>query len=338
MRQDGDPVNNDAMSEAVTDETEQPPAADSDGTDGDTPDRATLAAQVDLLREENRRLREEYTRARRSNYRRTALGLALVGAVAAGAGILFPGARTVLFALGATGIFGALLTYYLTPERFIAVSVGEAIYRAFADNGRALADDLGLGEPVYVPRAVADDVRLYVPQADADGATALPKDDALDPGFVIGDETRGLALVPTGDTLFEEFERSLTGPLAERPGTLAEQLADGLIEQFELVDGADVDASRERVTVGISGPAYGDVGRFDHPVASFLAGGFARAFDVPTDVTVTEADGRADVSVTVRPANDGGMFGTDSTDEDDAPEGFAVQESQADAEADVENE
>jgi hypothetical protein len=308
MRQDGDPVNNDTMSEAVTDETEQPPAADSDGTDADTPDRATLAAQVDLLREENRRLREEYTRARRSNYRRTALGLALVGAFAAGAGVLFPGARTVLFALGATGLFGALLTYYLTPERFIAVSVGEAIYRAFADNGRALADDLGLGDPVYVPREVADDVRLYVPQADTDGATELPDDDALDPGFVIGDGTRGLALVPTGDTLFEEFERSLTGPLADTPGTLAEQLADGLAEQFELVDGADVDASSERVTVGISGSAYGDVGRFDHPVASFLAGGFARAFDVPTEATVTEADGQADVAVTVRPAGEDGAF------------------------------
>jgi hypothetical protein len=335
MRQDGDPVNNDAMSEAVTDETEQPPADDSDGTDGDTPDRATLAAQVDLLREENRRLREEYTRARRSNYRRTALGLALVGAVAVGAGVLFPGTRTVLFALGATGIFGALLTYYLTPERFIAVSVGEAIYRAFAGNGRALADDLGLGEPVYVPREVADDVRLYVPQAEADGAGTFPEDDALDPGFVIGDETRGLALVPTGDTLFEEFERSLTGPLAGTPGTLAEQLADGLVEQFELVDGADVDANRERVTVGISGSAYGAVGRFDHPVASFLAGGFARAFDVPADVTVTEADGRADVAVTVRPAGEDGTFSTDSTAEGDAPEGSADQEAQADTEAEA---
>lgn len=324
------------MSEAVTDDTEQSTTADSDGTDqSDRPSHATLTAQVDLLREENRRLREEYKYARRSNYRRTALGLALVGGIAVGAGMLFPGTRTVLFALGATGIFGALLTYYLTPERFITVSVGEAIYRAFADNGRALADDLGLGEPVYVPREVADDVRLYAPQADADGSGTLPEDDALDPGFVIGETSRGLALVPTGDTLFEEFERSLTGPLADTPGTLAEQLADGLVEQFELVDGADVDASRERVTVGISGSAYGAVGRFDHPVASFLAGGFARAFDVPTDVTVTEADGRSDVAVTVRPTSEDGTFDTDSTDEEAAPEDSADQESRSDAEAEA---
>ncbi|WP_276257985.1 hypothetical protein [Haloglomus litoreum] len=278
-----------------SDSDESPAAQDAQ------PDRATLAAQLDLLQEENRRLREEYARARQQHYRRTALGLALVGAVAAGAGVLFPGARTVLFALGATGLFGALLTYYLTPERFISASVGEAVYSTLATNSSALLADLGLADPVYVPRGASDDVRLFVSQADADDETALPDDTDLEPGFVITDGTRGLALAPTGDALFDEFERSLTGPLADAPSALAEQLADGLVEQFELVDGTDVDASHERVTVGISGSAYGDVGRFDHPVASFLAAGFARGFEVATTAEVTEADGRADVAVTVRP-------------------------------------
>lgn len=283
--------------------------AESPATQDTPPDRATLAAQLDLLQEENRRLREEYARARQQSYRRTALGLALVGAVAAGAGVLFPGARTVLFALGATGLFGALLTYYLTPERFISVSVGEAVYSTLATNGSALLDDLGLADPVYVPRGATDDVRLFVSQADADDETAVPNDTDLDPGFVVTDTTRGLALAPTGDALFDEFERSLTGPLADAPGTLAEQLADGLVEQFELVDGTDVDASRERVTVGISRSAYGDVGRFDHPVTSFLAAGFACGFEVATAAEVTEADGRADVAVTVRPVPADEEFG-----------------------------
>ena len=299
------------------------------GTESDTTDtsarddqsgRATLAAQVDLLQEENRRLREEYTRARQNNYRRTALGLALVGAIAAGGGVLFPSARTVLFALGATGLFGALLTYYLTPERFIAVSVGEAVYSALAENGAALSDDLGLADPVYVPRGASDDVRLYLPQADVDSADTIPDADALAPGFVVTGTARGLALVPTGDTLFDEFERSLTGPLADTPGTLGEQLVDGLVEQFELVDGAHVDASPGRVTVGVSGSAYAAVERFDHPVASFLAAGFARAFEVPTEVEVTEADGRAEVAVTVRPTSEDEEFRAENIDEPDGEE------------------
>jgi hypothetical protein len=281
---------------------------DSPAAQDDQPNRATLAAQLDLLQEENRRLRREYARARQQSYRRTALGLALVGIVAAGAGVLFPGARTVLFALGATGLFGALLTYYLTPERFISVSVGEAVYSALATNGTALRDDLGLADSVYIPRGASDDVRLFAPQADTDDETALPDDADLEPGFVITDTTRGLALVPTGDALFDEFERSLTGPLADAPSALAEQLSDGLVEQFELVDGTDVDASHKRVTVGISGSAYGDVGRFDHPVASFLAAGFARGFEVATTAEVTEADGRADAAVTVRPAREDEAF------------------------------
>ncbi len=296
---------------SATDESQAAPDAQ--------PNRATLAAQLDLLQEENRRLREEYARARQQSYRRTAFGLALVGAVAAGAGVLFPGARTVLFALGATGLFGALLTFYLTPERFISVSVGEAVYGTLATNGTALLDDLGLTAPVYVPRSASNDVRLFASQADSEDDAALPDDAELSPGFVVTDTTRGLALVPTGDALFDEFERSLTGSLANAPGALAEQLADGLVEQFELVDGADVDASRERVTVGISGSAYGEVGGFDHPVASFLAAGFARGFEVPTAVEVTEADGRADVAVTVRPAQADATFGrVEGSDEADA--------------------
>jgi len=310
MSQEAETGDEHGMSGALDEDERGEAEADSDASgetadhQDDRPDRATLAAQLDLLQEENRRLSREYARARQQSYRRTALGLALVGVVAAGAGVLFPGARTVLFALGATGVFGALLTYYLTPERFISVSVGEAVYGTLATNGTALRDDLGLADPVYVPRGASDDVRLFASQADGDGAPEIPSGADLEPGFVITDTTRGLALVPTGDALFDEFERSLTGPLADAPSTLAEQLADGLVEQFELVDGADVDASHERVTVGISGSAYGEVGRFDHPVASFLAAGFARGFEVPTETEVTEADGRADVAVTVRPARE----------------------------------
>lgn len=67
-------------------------------------------------------------------------------------------------------------------------------------------------------------------------------------------------------------------------------------------DGADVEASCESVTVGIPGSACGDVGRSEYPAASVLAAGFARGLEVPTEAEVTEANGRANVAVMIRPA------------------------------------
>ena len=71
---------------------------------------ADLAAQVELLAEENRRLRAEYARARQTTYRRTALGLFAVGALAVLGGVAFPHSSDVLFALGGTGLFAGVLT------------------------------------------------------------------------------------------------------------------------------------------------------------------------------------------------------------------------------------
>lgn len=274
-------------------------------------DQAELAAQIDLLAEENRRLRREYARARRSQYRRTALGLVGLGLLAVGGAAVFPEARTVLLALGATGLFAGLLTYYLTPEQFIPARVGERVYAALAANGAVLAADLGLAdERVYVPTGDPDDpVRLFLPQHED---YEVPDGDALGDVFVVtGDErARGVSLKPTGQALFGEFERALAGPLSDDPGTLAEQLADALVEQFELVDSTRVDAAvddegedgdgrgGDRVTVGVSGSAYGAVDRFDHPVASVLATGLVHGLDAPVAVDVTPGDDRTDYLVT----------------------------------------
>jgi uncharacterized small protein (DUF1192 family) len=271
-----------------------------------------LRARIDLLEGENRRLREEYARARRSQYRRTAIALFLVGAVALGAGALFPAVRNVLIAVGSVGVFAAILTVYLTPERFVPASVGERVYAAHADAGAAVVADLGLTDArVYVP---ADDgadpetpARLFVPQHVG---YEIPGADALDRPFVVTDDERGrgVALAPTGGALFAEFERALAGPLAEQPGGLADQLADALVEQFELVATArpEVAADEGRVTVGLSGSTYGGVDRFDHPVGSFLAVGFAVGLDQPVTASVATGDDRSDYLVTVEWAvNDG---------------------------------
>lgn len=279
-------------------------ATSADATGADAADAAALAGQLDVLAAENRRLRAEYARARRTRYRRSALGLAALGTVAALAGAVFPDARTVLFALAGTGLFTGVLTYYLTPERFLAAAIGRDVYTALADNELALVTELGLQDrSVYVPRerASTPPAWLFVPhRSDYE----VPDDDALEALFVVTetDRSRGVSFRPSAAPLYEEFDRALADDLADEPAALAAQLAEGLTEQFELADGTtlDVDPEGDRVSIGITESAYGPLDRFDHPIESFLGVGFARGLDLPVTVETTPAEGRADSLVTCR--------------------------------------
>ena len=286
-------------------ETNRSSASDTDTTSETTtePERADetpteLAARAELLAAENRRLREEYARARRSRYRRTALGLGIVGVIAVAAGLIFPAGREVLLVLGATGVFGAVLTYYLSPGRFVAADVGERVYAALATNQAALADELGLQDDrVYLPGNESDAPQLFVPQRiEYD----LPTDRSRP--IVTDGRERGLILEPTGGSLLTEFKQATPSEPASAPAPLAAQLTDSLVEQFELARSAepDVDPAEGRATVAITGSAFGDVNRFDHPIASLLAAGFATGLDRPVRLNVDPAGDRTDWLVTCR--------------------------------------
>lgn len=273
-------------------------AQDTDADDhSDSPPDETLRAQVELLREENRRLRARYAHTRRTEYRRAALIVGALGVVAALGGLVFPATRATLFALAGIGLFTAALTYFLTPERFVAASVGERTYAARAALGAALVADLGLQDTrLYVPADTAspDDaapVVLFVPQHVN---YTIPAEDELATPVVVStdDHARGIALPPTGARLYREFEATMTDTIATAPGALAEQLTDALVEGFELVDDAVVDDPAEdgRLTVGIRGSTFGAIDRFDHPVGSFLATGLALGLDAPVSVDTTRAD------------------------------------------------
>jgi hypothetical protein len=287
------------------DDGEHPPepAGPADVVDsaGNPDPNDALAARLETLAEENRRLRSEHARLRRSRHRRTALGLVGLGLLCGLAALLVPGSRTVLFALAGTGLFAGLLTYYLAPERFLSAAVGRDVYAALAGNEAALAAELGLQDRrVYVPTDSVDPPAwLYVPQRDD---YALPANEDFDSLFVVteAERSRGVSLRPTGAPLHGEFERAL----ADDPGgdieVLADGFADALTDQFELVDRAtpDVGPDGNRLSVAVTNSAYGSSERFDHPVASFL--GVATACAVGRPVTVeTSADGdRADAIVT----------------------------------------
>jgi hypothetical protein len=257
---------------------------DGDAPAGEQADQIEdLRAQVDLLRTENDRLRTEYSRARQAGYRRTSLGLGGVGVAAVLGGLLFPAVRDVLFVLGAIGLFGAVLTRYLTPERFVAAETGERIYAAQAETVGDLTGQLGLEETsVYVPVEGPQTARLFVPQH---AEYTIPNGAALDRPLVVSEQAaeRGASFVPTGTTLFHEFERSLTGSLGGEPATVVDQVADALVENFELARTADssVDPESGRATLVFSDPVYADAEAPDNPLGSLLAVALADSLLAP---------------------------------------------------------
>ncbi|GAB6878830.1 hypothetical protein JCM17823_11040 [Halorubrum gandharaense] len=273
------------MSTPQTDSTTASNEGDTAPTDEDRV--AALRTRVAVLEEENRQLRDEYARARTVTYRKTALGLGGLGIVGVLGALLFPDARDVLFALGGTGLFAAVLTYVLTPERFVAASVGARVFRTLARDRDAVVDELGLaGDPVYVP---GEDVRLFVPRSTKG---PIPDPKALGEFFVVPDDPQrgGVAFHPTGADLLAEFTETSSATIESKPTAVAAVLGEAVVELFELADGVEyaVDADTDRVTFEVDGIMLGDPTAIDHPVVSFLAVGLVSMLDEPVHVTVLD--------------------------------------------------
>lgn len=274
---------------------------DTDRT-GEWPDEdqdvEALQARLETLESEIERLETELSAARRTSYRRTAIGLAVLGALAVAGAAAFPGVRTVLLALGGTGLFGALLTYYLTPERFVGATVATGVYRALAGNLEAIAAELELSDAAVYIRVDGDPpARLYVPEQPP-AVAGVPDADTLRDTFVVTPEHRGLSLRPTGGPLAAEF-RDATTTVPDAPGALVRAASEALVEQFELVDAADPDVGDGRATIRVADSTYGPVDRLDHPVASFLATTLATTLADPIELDVTP-DGDGEYLVTCR--------------------------------------
>lgn len=279
------------MSQSAThttdDRTEATPSTD----DTDDVDRAALVA-------ENDRLRREIAEANRSRHRTTIFALLGVGIVSVLGGIVLPTAQTVLFALGATGIFGAILTYSITPDRFLSAAVGERVFRPLAADRETLVSELGLSDDRrYVP---TDDpetpVRLFVPRSRS---TETPGADALSELFIVDETAAGVSLKPSGVELLSVLERSAPSGGLSGPRSAGVVCADALVAEFELVTDVETDDEPGRVTVEMAGVEYGPIEQFDHPIVSVLACAVATAASKPVRTTVvTDADGRADAIVT----------------------------------------
>jgi hypothetical protein len=278
-------------------------------TDDNTPGHTELTTRIEQLEAENRRLRRSIEDTRQHHYRGTATGLVAVGIVCGL--IAFATNRSdVLFALAGIGLFSGVLTYYLTPNRVVAADVGDRIYAATAQSYEEICADLGLSDRrVYVPVGATttdnadnesdessttkgSDVRLFVPQQ---GDMEIPDARALKTGsFIVENQsgTYGLSVHPTGSGLFAAFQTVLDSPLESDPQTLAQQLSDAVVEDFELVRSVatDVDPDQGRLSVRFVNPLYESRSGFDHPLVSFFAVGVAVGLDSPVETTITDTD------------------------------------------------
>lgn len=242
-----------------------------------------------------------------TGYRRTGIGLLALGAIAGGAAVAAPTAETrrLLVAFAGVGLFGGLLLYYVRPSATSDVDPAERVYAAFAASGAALRRDLSLADrAVYVP--TDDDtefapVYLFVPDADLADETPGP---GRRPVFgaertardaPIPDGAPGVTLYPTGAALFDDLDPSLLTDLDDEPMALAEQLVEVAVDGLELAGDLTpaVDAADGGATVTVSAPAFGPLTRFDHPVASLVAVGFALGLDTAVTTTVAADDHEA---------------------------------------------
>jgi hypothetical protein len=272
---------------------------DTTSTVDDAPSREALLAQQRALEAENERLRSAYAAAQRSRYRRTAIALCVVGLISAGAGVVFQGSQPVLFAIGATGLFAGVLTYYLSPTQFVAETIGDRLVEANAATLNAFVQTLGLsGTIVYVPTtngSIQTEVVAFLPQSTE---YTIPTD--ITPGIIPDTDpaAQGVAIVPVGGLLLAEFTRALTGDRATDPDPLGEQLGEALTDQFELASTVRIETAitgdtdstdgvpAGRLTIVCTDPVFAGATAFDHPIGSFVASGVATALDRPVELRV----------------------------------------------------
>jgi hypothetical protein len=308
----------DGLDDRVSDDTGgiSPAPASTDGenaADDDT--REALVEEVNALRararrleEENDRLREQYASVRESRYTRTALGLAGVGVVFGLAGLVVTSAQEVLFAIAAAGLFGAVLTRYLTPERFVPHDVSEGLFAVFAENEAAIASQLGLSTTrVYLTTDRGP--RLFVPEVDAYDRSLLDDTAAFDDPLVVDDSAArsGLVLRPSADPLLHSL--GADREFGSTPTAAAETLAETVTEVFELATHVEStkDPDENRLVFEVTDSLFGSPTRFDHPVVSLFGAGLASALETPVTVDVTTAarDGTPTTLVTCRWSTDG---------------------------------
>jgi hypothetical protein len=145
---------------------------------------------------------------------------------------------------------------------------------------------------VYVP--VSDQTRGFIPR---DRDFEVPENlSHVFPGSTSGSE--GMTFTPSGQEMTREVDEIRTTQASDTTLGAVEQVADSLVEHFEVVDQITVEKSTvvREVIISVDEPAFGPLSRLDHPVVSALACAAAQTVDSPVVVDSVE-DTRVTLSV-----------------------------------------
>lgn len=226
----------------------------------------------------------------KSRHTRTAFMLAVVGIAFGAMGFIVASAREILFTLAATGLFGAVLTRFLTPQQLVPIDIAEGIYSTLALNELSFVEQMGLSS-TRVYATTESGLRLFVPEVDTYDRSLFSTDEGVDGPYISGEtESRsGLVLRPVAEPLLRGFEERQDGTFSSVPEEAALTLSEGLTHSLEFASSVktDLDTDDGRVTFEVVEFLLGPSTQFDHPVVSFLGAGLATALDVPIDVEVT---------------------------------------------------
>jgi hypothetical protein len=179
------------------------------------------------------------------------LGVALVAG-----GLTVSAFETLLFVWGGTALFVALLLRFVMTGPTVSSTVATDIYTTMAGNTRRAAPS---GRHRYVP--------------DADGV-----------GLVVGDrefEAVGDRLLASGVDL----------PPGSPDDDALSVLADAIVNDFELASRVRATTDGDVATVTVTESRVGTTELFDHPVASVIGVGLARASGVPVAVETAVENG-----------------------------------------------
>ncbi|WP_254279910.1 hypothetical protein [Haloarcula marina] len=208
-------------------------------------------------------------RWRRLGKRNSAAVFALVGVGLVAAAVAVPAFETILFVWGGTALFVALLLRFVTTGATVRATAATDVYATFAGNARRLA---GTGPQRYVPDG--DAVSLVV--GEADGQTTFAP--------VVGEADGQTTFAPVG----ERLTAAVPGPATDAaPGDRLAVLVDALVNDLELVESATARTTESGAEVTVTDSYVGTAELFDHPVASVLGVGLARALDAPVTVEST---------------------------------------------------
>lgn len=224
-------------------------------------------------------------------YRRISIGLGTAGVAAVVAAVIVPTLTDLFLVLGGTGLFLAIVGYYITPESFITTTVSEQVYNAAAANYESLSARRDVQDVhVYIPVEIDGEqsTRLFLPERVD---YTLPDATALDSTLIETDDerSRGISLLTTGGCLYREFSSSFDGGLENHPEYLSEQLAAGLVNVLELADSATPNRLRDDEIVMTVTSRHGSIDDIDHPIVSFVATGFAIGLQRPVAATASAA-------------------------------------------------